>query len=101
MANPGDGFGSKSTCENYCAGHGPHPGPGPHDDTYRCNTTVGICEKCTNATDTGCGPDRATQCNNCKPPPPDMKHKFKCNKTDEANPKCEKCPDDKQEGCDT
>jgi hypothetical protein len=88
MADPGDGFGSKSTCENYCAGHGPTPGPG--QDTYRCNTTIGICEKCKKG-DTGCGPDRATECANCKPPPPDPTKKYKCDRTDPEQPKCNEC----------
>ena len=46
MANPGDGFGSKNTCLNYCQPHN-------NTDTYRCNTTIGICEKCKEG-DTGC-----------------------------------------------
>lgn len=62
MANPGDGFGSKSTCENYCK-----PVPGP--DTYRCNTQLYVCEAC-KAGDTGCSPDRAAECRNCKNPNP-------------------------------
>ena len=61
MANPGDGFGSKSTCENYCQGH-------PQGDTYRCNSTSYICEKC-KKDDTGCNADRSVACTNCVAPP--------------------------------
>ena len=85
MANPGDGFGSKSTCENYCQGPGPHGG-----DQYRCNTTSYECEKCKDG-DTGCQSDRGQACDNCKNGP-DPTQLFQCNKTDPEQPKCEMCP---------
>lgn len=85
MANPGDGFGSKSTCENYC--QGPIP---PGGDTYRCNTTSYECEKCKDG-DEGCQTDRAQACDNCKNGP-DPTQLFKCNKTDPEQPKCDMCP---------
>ena len=86
MANPGDGFGSKSTCENYCQ----PPGPVPHGDQYRCNTTSYECEKCKDG-DTGCQSDRGQACDNCKNGP-DPTQLFQCNKTDPEQPKCEMCP---------
>lgn len=93
MANPGEGFGSRSVCDNFCQGH-------DHGNTYRCNSTVGTCDKCEKG-DVGCGPDRNVQCANCAPIPPEPDHhnKYKCNKTDTENPKCEKCPEKDSEGC--
>ena len=94
MATPGDGFGSKATCETYC-----HSGPpGPKPDKYRCNTTKYICEKCEDG-DEGCNQDRSVACQNCKNPNPDpSKKKQKCDKTDPEHPKCVDCKEG-EAGC--
>ena len=77
----GDGYGSNSTCQQYCTPH-------PVVPMWRCNTTSYVCEKCTDDSAKGCDPNRGTACGECSPP---AGLQYKCNRTDKDHPTCDKC----------
>jgi len=93
MAVPGDGFGSRTTCQQYCG----NPGPPPQEDKYRCNTTTYTCNKCEKGHDEDCSPNRGAACDNCKNPDPTKL--FKCDRTDKDHPQCKPCPKNSTAGC--